>query len=120
VRLAELTVDVRGRLIHATVRGDIDLSNAAELRSELTTMIPNDALGLVLDLAQVQYLDSAGLHLIHYLREDLRGRGQSLALVIPPESPIHDTLRLAGLEWDADIAGTVEDARRRLQPCGSG
>lgn len=116
MRLAELNVEPWNGVIYAKLRGDVDMSNADELRNDLIARTPNDAFGLVLDLADVGYLDSAGIHLIHRLRDDLRARGQRLQMVIPPTSVINDTLRLAGLDWAGDIAGTVEGARQALEP----
>jgi anti-sigma B factor antagonist len=115
VRLADLDVEVQGAIVYGQLRGEIDMSNARELREELSGVTPNHAVGLLLDLSEVDYLDSAGIHLIHYLREDLRASGLHLRLVIPDASPIHDTLRLAGLDWYAEIADSVGDARRALE-----
>jgi anti-anti-sigma factor len=116
MRLAELKVEPWNGVIYAKLSGDVDMSNADELRGDLISTTPNDALGLVLDLADVGHLDSAGIHLIHRLRDDLRARGQKLRMVIPPDSLINDTLRLAGLDWADDIAYTVEAARQALEP----
>jgi anti-sigma B factor antagonist len=116
VSFAELNLDRDRTIVHARIRGDIDMSNAAELRRELSSATPNEALALILDLTEVDYLDSAGLHLIHHLREDLRAGGQKLALVIPRRSPIHATLRLAGLDWRDDITETADAARRAINP----
>ena len=118
-KLAELRVDSEGPIVYANVHGDIDMSNANELRAELSTFTPNQALSLILDLTAVQYLDSAGIHLVHRLREDLRASGQRLFLVIPDESPINATLRLAGLDWGEDTAVTVDAARHALEPTDS-
>ena len=115
MRLAELRLDSEDLIVYAQLRGDIDMSNARELREELSSRTPNQALGLVLDLRDVGYLDSAGIHLIHHLREDLRASGLALRLVIPDGSPVNDTLRLAGLDWDGEIADSVGDARRALE-----
>jgi anti-sigma B factor antagonist len=115
VRLADLTVELQGTVVYAQVRGEIDMSNARELREELSSVTSNQALGLVLDLSEVDYLDSAGIHLIHHLREDLRASGLHLRLVIPDGSPINDTLRLAGLDWTGEITDSVDVARRLLE-----
>lgn len=115
MRLAELTVEPWNSVVYAQLRGDIDLSNAQELRESLSQMTPNQALGLVLDLSEVDHLDSAGIHLIHHLKADLRARNQKLELVIPSDSLIHDTLRLAGLDWREEIAETVQAARLALE-----
>lgn len=112
----ELVLEIEGPVIYAKFSGEIDLSNVGELREELTRVTPNDALGIVFDLSEVNYLDSAGLRLIQRLREAMRTRGQRLQLVIPNDSVILDVLRLAGLDWRADIVETTAAGRRTLQP----
>jgi anti-sigma B factor antagonist len=113
-KLADLRVRVSGTTVVAALCGDIDLSNAGILRDELNRSISNDALGVILDLSEVTYLDSAGIHLVHRLREDLRAHGQRLKLVIPTGSMINETLRLAGLDWAGERVETVLEAERGL------
>jgi len=120
VNLADLSIETRGPVVVARVRGDVDMSNAGQLRDELHGATHNDALGLVLDLSEVEYLDSAGIHLIHRLRDGLRTRGQQLRLVIPGDSPVNDTLRLAGLDWDKEVVGSPEVGERELLPGAEG
>ena len=67
---------------------------------------------MILDLSGVDYLDSAGIYVIYGMRASLQARGQVLILVIPPTSPVHDSLRLAGAERPGEIADAVEDALR--------
>lgn len=73
------------------------MSSARDLSSAVATAATNDVIGVVLDLTDVDYLDSAGIHLIFRLREALQARGQELRLVIPDLSPVNDVLRLAGI-----------------------
>ena len=114
-RYPACTVGARqGRVVCAEVHGDIDMSNAADLRRELSRMTPNGALGLVVDMRDVDYLDSAGIRLLHHLREDLRAGRQRLRLVIADESPVMHALRLAGLDWGEEIAETVGAAREAI------
>jgi anti-sigma B factor antagonist len=111
VTLATLDIEQQGRTVYAKISGDIDMSNAADLRTELSARTPNGAHGLIVDLREVDYLDSAGLHMLHHLREDLRAGGQRLRLVIPAGSPVNQILRLAGIDWDDDVTDTIEAAR---------
>jgi anti-anti-sigma factor len=111
MRLLDFRLQAAEGIVYAKLSGDVDLSNADQLGEELTTMTPNDALGVIIDLSDVGYLDSAGIHLIHRLREDLRARAQMLRLVIPGGSPVIHTLRLAGLSWDEEIVETADAAR---------
>ena len=114
--IAELELADLGPVVHARVEGDIDMSNTRELRRELSAATPNAAHGLILDLREVRYLDSAGIHMIHHLREDLRTSGQRLILIIPADSFVSQTLKLAGLDWRADIADSLDEARQKLAP----
>jgi anti-anti-sigma factor len=114
--IAELELSDLGPVVHAKVDGDIDMSNTQDLRRELSASTPNAAYGLILDLHGVRYLDSAGIQMIHHLREDLKTSGQRLILIIPPDSFVAQTLKLAGLDWRADIAETLDGAREKLVP----
>jgi anti-sigma B factor antagonist len=120
MRLADLSIETRGPVVVARLRGDVDMSNAGQLRDELNAATRNDALGLVLDLSEVEYLDSAGIHLIHRLRDGLRTRGQQLRLVIPADSLVNDTLRLAGLDWDEEVVASPEAGEHELLPGAGG
>ena len=113
--LASLKVETQGPIVYAEVHGDVDMSNAADLRQELSRMTPNDALGLVVDLRDVTYLDSAGIRLLYHLREALTAGRQKLRLVIADDSAVTHTLRLAGLDWGAEIADTVDAAREEIK-----
>lgn len=111
MRLANLHHKTVNSVVIAQVSGEIDMSNAGDLRVALSSITPNDALGLVLDLSEVEYVDSAGIHLIYRLRDSLRTRGQQLRLVIPPDSAVQQTLELAGIQPGAEIVETLEAAQ---------
>jgi anti-anti-sigma factor len=114
MRIADLSIETGAGIVRASIAGEIDMSNVQELRMELTRAATNRDLGLVLDLTAIEYLDSAGIQLVHRLREDLRSRGQELALVITADSVINDTLRLAGLEWNDNRYESVEAAMQAI------
>ncbi len=110
MRLADLHFSERDGHVVADVVGEIDMSNAAELARALADETPNEAHGLVLNLSGIDYLDSAGIHLIYRLRESLRTRGLRLAIVVPRASPVFDALRLAGIERHLNVLETVDAA----------
>jgi anti-anti-sigma factor len=107
--LADFQVSYRASVVIASLTGEIDMSNATDLRNALTEAMPNDALGMVLDLTSVDYVDSAGIHLLYRLGEALRDRGQTLRVVIPPHSPASDALRLAGIKRHVDVVEQVDE-----------
>lgn len=114
--LADVQFDQRDQVVVSTVTGEVDLSNARQICDAVGEATPNTAVGVVLDLSHVDYLDSAGIHLIYRLRENLRARGQKLMLAIPADSPVQDSLRLAGVTQYLPIAASVDEALAGFAP----
>jgi anti-anti-sigma factor len=108
--LADVQITLAPNALIAHVSGEVDMSNAEDVGATVVGATPNEARGVVLDLSRVDYLDSAGIYVIFGMRASLQARGQSLILVIPPGSPVHDALRLSGAERPGEIAETVEEA----------
>jgi anti-sigma B factor antagonist len=102
-------IEQKGMLI-AELTGEIDMSNADSIGQAIAETTSNQEAGLVLDLSALQYLDSAGIQLLFRLREQLRMRGQSFALVIPSRSASNDALRLAGVTPHVDTFETRDAA----------
>jgi len=120
MRLADVELRVRDGALVARVTGEIDASNAGELRMAITAATPNDAVGVVLDLTGVEHLDSAGIHLLYRLGESLRSRGQTLRVVVPGGSPADDALRLAGVTRHLDIVRELDEGLRALAAAAGG
>ena len=114
--LADVQFAIRDQAVVARVTGEVDLSNATQLCDAIGAATPNTALGVILDFGAVDYLDSAGIHLIYRLRENLRARGQTLMLAIPAQSPVQDSLRLAGVTQHLPIASSVDEALVAFAP----
>jgi anti-anti-sigma factor len=113
--LADVTFSPDGDIVVASLRGEIDLSNAGEIGEAIGRRLTNDVLALVLDLTAVEYLDSAGIHVIYDLHERLRNRGQEMRIVIPPGAVIAAALRLADVERAIGAAESVEAALGALR-----
>jgi anti-anti-sigma factor len=60
------------------VHGDIDLSNAEQLEQEISTLGAGDTTGIVVDLAEVTFLDSAGINALVKSRRWADGHGRSM------------------------------------------
>jgi anti-anti-sigma factor len=79
------------------VAGELDVSNVGALE-DATFDLPNDGLGVVLDLSCATYIDSATLGVLFRLRRGLQRRGQSLRVVCAPESNVRRVLDLTGFD----------------------
>lgn len=110
MKLGDVRFSDHEQVVVARLTGEIDLSNADGIERVIAEATPNHVLALILDVSALDYLDSAGIHLIYRLREKLRARGQTLRLVIPPDSPANDALRLAGVSRNVETVETLDAA----------
>ena len=113
--LADVSFETLAGVVVAHLEGEVDMSNAVELGAAITARVPSDARGLVLDLAAVEYLDSAGIHALFELRDRLGRRGQEIRLALAADSPVATALEYAGVQHTLGAAGTVQGAIDDLQ-----
>jgi anti-anti-sigma factor len=113
--LAQINHRTEQNAIVASLVGEVDISNAADIGSALEGSVPQRALGLVLDLSSATYIDSAGVHLLFRLGGRLTRRRQQLRVVVPEGAPIFKIINLAGLGWTVPQDRSVPEALTRLQ-----
>jgi anti-sigma B factor antagonist/stage II sporulation protein AA (anti-sigma F factor antagonist) len=106
-RLAELDVETDEGVLVARISGEIDSSNAGELRLALLDGLSNTVRGMVLDLTDASYVDSTGIALVFELARGLEARRQGLRLAVSPEGPVRRVLELSSVE---SVAGVDDDA----------
>lgn len=107
---AEIAIERRGGVVVAHLAGEVDMTNATYVRDELVGSIPNDALGMVLDLARCRYLDSAAIEVVFDLARRLARRRQGLYVALGPESPLRRVLELTDVGAVAPLHDSLDDA----------
>ena len=113
--IVEFQVAESSGVLVARLIGEIDASNAGELRLAVSDRLASTSSGLILDLSEVAYLDSSGIHLLFDLGRRLRTRRQVLLLVVPEEAPTRRVLTLCNINGVAPMVPTVEAAMRRIE-----
>jgi len=108
--LAWVEAERQGTICLVRVHGEIDLSNAHEVSSEISVVMGQEARTLVVDLSDITYLDSAGVALLLRLAERLRFRRRQLHLVVPRGSPVRRVLDFTGLPRVIPLESRLEDA----------
>ena len=108
--LARLTLAERSGVQVAHISGEVDIANAATLESEISEAVPNTAFGLIVDLTDTDYFDSAGIRMLFELRKRLSGRRQSLRVVVPSDSVIMTALRVTEVDQIVPMDETLDDA----------
>jgi anti-anti-sigma factor len=112
--MADLMVETAGDVVVARLDGEIDMSNARDIGEAVSRKVFSEARGLVLDLSDVGYVDSAAIQMIFELRERLQTRGQQIRLVVAPGSPIAEALRVADVPGAVGVEASVDGALRSM------
>jgi anti-sigma B factor antagonist/stage II sporulation protein AA (anti-sigma F factor antagonist) len=92
----ELTDD--DGVVVAVITGDIDFGTAVDLGGDVSRAVPDSAVGLVLDLTDVRYVDSSGVRVFFELAAQLATSGRRVALAVPETSPIRRLVKITRLE----------------------
>jgi anti-sigma B factor antagonist len=107
----ELTVSSRREGEHTviSVRGEIDVYTAPSLRERLNELVTSGHYDLVVDLVEVDFLDSTGLGVLVGGLKRVRSHGGTLRLVCTQER-ILKVLRITGLTKVFPIHATLAEA----------
>jgi len=110
--LDEESLDPRTHLI--SVRGEVHVSTAPEFSERLNDAIAGGKTGVVIDMTQVDFIDSTGLSvLLNALRRVTRQQGTlSLAVSNPTVLRLFEITRL---DSTFDIAPTRDEAVERVK-----
>jgi|tagenome__1003787_1003787.scaffolds.fasta_scaffold19211394_2 anti-sigma B factor antagonist len=114
--LARIAIRDEDDLRVVEVTGELDASNADDVRATAVDDVANSLHGLVLDFRRLDYIDSAGIALVFDVGERLVRRGQKLALVVPARAVIRRALEVTGIDELAPIVPTLEAAREHVLP----
>ena len=115
--LSDESLDERTHLI--AVRGEVHVSTAPEFSERLNEAIATGKTGVVIDMTDVEFIDSTGLSvLLNALRRVTRQQG-SLALVVSNPTVLR-LFEITRLDSTFDIAPTRAEAISRVQRDGAG
>lgn len=109
----------------ATLSGEVDMSNATPVRQRIAEFVTQEDDALILDLSELSFIDSAGLHAVFGLSAVLEEKRQRLILVVPTGSQVERTLEVVGIpgtismHLDRDAAMQTAHDTNRSQPAAS-
>jgi anti-anti-sigma factor len=100
---ASVVVRPEGHDVRITIGGEVDLENANDVEDQLAAAIPNETNAVTLELADLEYLDSAGLRVLFALAARLEVLQIELHVDVPPGSHTRRVLQLSGFESLASL-----------------
>jgi anti-sigma B factor antagonist len=110
----ELNIDLKtengGGTLIFKLRGSLDLATAPTVRAALSDATENGNHDLIVDLTQLEFLDSTGLGVLIGAHRRAAERGGSFRLVIT-DGPISRLLNITGLLGVFSVYHTVDAAR---------
>jgi anti-anti-sigma factor len=112
---ASLDSERRGPYVVVSLRGELDVFNAASMASAIEASVPPDAHGAVIDLTDVGFLDSTAIRKLFALAGRLGERRQRVHVVSPGGSSVLRTLELVEFGRAAPMHETVREALSQLE-----
>jgi len=98
-----------------TAPGEIDVTNAAELRTALLRAAAVDCPVLVVDMARTTFCDSAGLHTLLGAHRRARAEGNELRMVVTGAA-VHRILALTAADRLFRVYDSLQEALAAPRP----
>jgi anti-anti-sigma factor len=97
------------------VRGEVDIGTAAELTAVLDAAIRDSGGVFVLDLCDVNFLDSSGVNVVLRARAMLGRSDRALAVICPP-GPARRVFEMAGIADLLALFDSRDEVAASLRP----
>ena len=110
----KLSYEDHGQVTVLTVSGELNADGADAFRRACHDRFESQVRDIVLDTQYLALVDSAGLELLLWLREEAAQRGGSLRLV-KPDDTVQKILELTRLDHKFDIHESLESAAKSLR-----
>jgi anti-sigma B factor antagonist len=110
----ELSIDLKsedGGTLVFKLRGSLDIATAPTVRAALSERAEKGNHDLIVDLTQLEFLDSTGLGVLIGAHRRAAEHGGSFRLIVH-EGPILRLLNITGLVTVFSVYQSLEDARR--------
>lgn len=103
-------VELRDGIVIVSATEDLDIASADLFLNAALARVPNDALGVVVDLSRARYVDSAGIRALFAISDALSRRQLLFHVSIPPDAAIRRVLRVVRLDTAAEIFEDLDQA----------
>ena len=95
--------------------GEVEISQAPVIRELLLSAADNRDVGVVIDLSETTYLDSAGVNILFELADGLGKRQLGMALVVPEGGLVERVVSLVDLASVASVHRELDSAVEQLR-----
>jgi anti-anti-sigma factor len=113
--MADVRFEREDETVVALLTGEVDMSNAATVRQQMAGSITPDDDAVIVDLSELSFIDSAGLHSLIELGTVLDERRQKLLLCLPPGSTIRRAIEIIGLPHAVSVYSDRSEAMEAVR-----
>jgi anti-anti-sigma factor len=118
--MAEVRLERSDGIALAVLTGEIDMSNATSVRQQIAEFVTPEDDALIVDLSELSFIDSAGLHAVIELGNVLEERRQQLLLCVPDGSPTRRAIEIIGLPRAVSVHPVRREAMEAARTAAMG
>jgi anti-sigma B factor antagonist len=113
--MADVRLEREDATVVAVLTGEVDMSNATSVRLQIAESVTPDDDAMIVDLSELSFIDSAGLHTLIELGTVLDERRQQLLLCIPHGSHIERAIEIIGLPRAISVHSDRREAMEAIR-----
>lgn len=108
--MADVRFEREDGIVIAVLTGEVDMSNATSIRQQIAGSVTSDDDAVVVDLSELSFMDSAGIHAVVELGTVLDERRQQLLMCVPHDSPMERAIEIIGLPHAVSVHSNRDEA----------
>ena len=101
-------------VVVARLTGELDISVAEKTGRQIAEAVPSSALGVVVDMGELEFMDSSGVSMLFSLARQVGSHRQQLRVVAPPGRPVSRVLEIVEFGRAAPVRADVDSAVAEL------
>jgi anti-anti-sigma factor len=112
--LIGVEIEQRDDVVVARLSGELDISVAEKTGRKIADAVPGSALGVVVDMSGLEFMDSSGVSMLFSLARQVGSHRQQLRVVAPPGRPVSRVLQIVEFDRAAPVDVDVDSAVAEL------
>jgi anti-anti-sigma factor len=97
-------------IVVARLSGELDIAGADRIGQCIAEAVPSSARGVVVDMSDLEFIDSSGVSMLFALARRVGSRRQELRVVAPAGRPVARVLQIVEFERAAPVHADLDSA----------
>jgi anti-anti-sigma factor len=108
--LVDLEIEQREEVVIARLAGELDISVAESTGRKIAEAVPSSARGVVVDMGELDFMDSSGVSMLFALARQVGSHRQQLVVVAPTGRPVARVLQIVEFDRAAPVRQDLDAA----------